>query len=144
MSSKTETQSRELRCPFWRSCACPTIFKLFISARGATFNGLQAGFLALFVMLNTCGAMCCEFCDNIAILRFPGMEQFCASAKWAAGKLHVNFLMSDDGAGFKSWALRDMPDAKRLKCFQHIGRKLFGSILLLFGSIFLFGSSLDH
>ena len=25
----------------------------------ATFNGLQAGFFALLVMLNTCGAMCC-------------------------------------------------------------------------------------
>ena len=52
-------------------------------------------------MLNLCGAMCCEFCDNIrAILRFPGMGAFCASVKWAAGKLDVGFLMSDDGARF--------------------------------------------
>ena len=63
-------------------------------------------------MLNLCSAMCCEFCDNVrAILRFPGMERFCASAKWAAGKLDVSFLMSDDGVGFKSWALWDMPNA---------------------------------
>ena len=73
-------------------------------------------------------AMCCEFCDYVRdILRFPVMERFCASAKWAAGKLDVSLLMSDDDAGFKSWALRDMPDAIRLKCFQHIGRKLLGS-----------------
>ena len=101
----------------------------------ATFNGLQAAFFALLVMLNLCGAMCCEFCDNVRdILRFPVMERFCASAKWAAGKLDVSFLMSDDGAGFKAWVARDMPNAIRLKCFQHIGRKLFGSILLMFGS----------
>ena len=73
---------------------------------------------------------------TMAILRFPGMA-FCASAKRAAGKVDVSFLMSDDGAGFKSWALRDMPDALRLKCFQHIGRKLLGSILLLLGSIYI-------
>ena len=78
----------------------------------ATFNGFQAAFFALLVMLNLCGAMSCEFCDNIReILRISGMERFCASAKWAAGKLDVSFLMSDDGGGFKSWALRDMPDA---------------------------------
>ena len=85
-------------------------------------------------MLNLCGAMCCEFCVNIrANVRFPGMEAFCRTAKWAAGKLDVSFLMSDDGAGYKSWAHRDMPNAIRLKCFQHIGRK-FGSNLLMFGS----------
>ena len=101
----------------------------------ATFNGLQAGFFALLVMLNLCGAMCCEFCDNVrAILRLPGMEAFCASVKWAAGKLDVGFLMSDDGAGFKSWAGKDMPEAMRLKCFQHIGSKLLESCILLFGS----------
>ena len=138
-------QSHELRCPFWRSCACSTIFKLFISVRGATFNGLQAVFFALLVMLNTCSAMCCEFCANIrAILRFPRMMELCATTRWAAGKLVVGFLMSDDCAGFKSWVARDMLDALRLKCFQHIGRKSFGSILLLFGSIFLFGSLLDQ
>ena len=96
---------------------------------------VAGAFFALLVMLNLCGAMRCEFCDNVRdILRFPVMERFCASAKRAAGKLDVSFLMSDDGAGFKSWALRDMPNAIRLKCFQHIGRKLFGSTLLMFGS----------
>ena len=119
--------------------------KEFTDAIRATFNCLQVGFFALLVMLNLCGAMCCEFCDNIrAILRFPGMEAFCATAKWAAGKLDVGFLMSDDGAGFKSWAAKDMPRVLRLKYFQHIGRKLFGSNLLLFGSIHMFGSLSNH
>ena len=69
-------------------------------------------FFALLVMLNACGAMCSEFCGNIrAILRFPRMMEFCATVKWAAGKLDIGFLMSDDGAEFKSWATRDMPDA---------------------------------
>ena len=66
------------------------------------------------------------------------MEAFSASVKWATGKIDVRFLMIDDGAGFKSWAAKDMPDALQLKYFQHIGRKLFGSNLLLFGSL------LDH
>ena len=97
------------------------------------FQRVAAAFFALLVMLNLCGAMCCEFCDNVRdILRFPVMERFCASAKWAAGKLDVSFLMSNDGAGFKAWAARDMPNAIQLKYFQHIGRKLFGSILLIF------------
>ena len=77
-------------------------------------------------LLNLCCAMCCEFCDNVrAILRLPGMEAFCASVEWAAGKLDVGFLMSDDGAGFKSWAGKDMPEAMRLKYFQHIGSKAY-------------------
>ena len=100
-------------------------------------RGINSGDKMTLCMDGTFGTCSSETC----FLRFPVMERFCASAKWVAGKLDVSFLMSDDGAGFKSWALRDMPNAIRLKCFQHIGRKLFGSILLMFGSIYLFGSS---
>ena len=37
----------------------------------AIFNGLQTAFFALLVMLNLCGAMCCEFCDNVRDSSFP-------------------------------------------------------------------------
>ena len=90
----------------------------------ATFRGLQAGFFALLALLHTCGSCLCVFCGNVrAILRCDGMAKFCKTAFWASGKLDICYLMSDDGAGFKSWAAADFPDALRLKCFQHVGRK---------------------
>ena len=90
----------------------------------ATFRGLQAGFFALLALLHTCGSCLCLFCHNVrAILRCDGMAKFCKTAFWASGKLDICYLMSDDGAGFKSWAAADFPDALRLKCFQHVGRK---------------------
>ena len=41
MSPKTGSQTHELRCPFWRSCLCPTLFTRFVFIRdGATVYDL--------------------------------------------------------------------------------------------------------
>ena len=51
------------------------------------------------------------------------MIRFKNTSKWADKELLDGKYMSDEGAGHKTYVLKDRPDSTLLKCYQHIGSK---------------------
>ena len=91
----------------------------------ATFNGLQACFIAVFNNLMVRSELDCEFCKSVVdILDGNKMKQFKESAKQAKRQLPDGKFMCDDGAGYKSFLKKYFPKSMKLRCLQHLGSKL--------------------
>ena len=66
----------------------------------------------------------CMFCRNVVEISC-GVEmiRYKNASKWAERELPDGKHMSDEGAGHKSYVLKDRVGSKLLKCYQHCGSK---------------------